>query len=374
MMRLLVSMGLADGSLKSLITPLSMLEDIDRIMIVRDKMGPPLPKVVYYTPPPWSVGRPVIKTLIKLSLLMYVSLKEKPEIIHGYLLVPNGIMAFISGKLTGKKIGVSLLAGPVELMMLTFLMEGGPIGKYAYNRPLPQISGINRVLTYLLRRFRYITVTGNYTKNFLLKNHIPAEKISIIPHAIDPVDCPVDTPKEYDAIFVGRLAQVKHIETFIRAMEMVRREKPSLRAGIIGQGPEMPRLKALAEQLGISHVIDFLGYVPDVYTWYNRARMSIIASEREGFPYSAMESLSCGCPVIASNCGDITDVLIHGFNGILVDDYHDSAAFAGAIIKLLDDPPRLAGLSRNALKSMEAVNKKQVTGIWVRIMERVQGS
>ena len=373
-MKILISMGLADGSLKSLIAPLAMLGNVDKILIVRDRQGPALPKVVYFTPPSWSAGRPVIKTLIKLALLMQLSLKERPSVIHGYLLVPNGILAFIAGKLTGRKIGVSLLAGPVELIMLTFLMKGGPTGRYAYNRPFPEVTGINRFLVSLLKRFHFITVTGNYTKTFLISNRIPAGKISIIPHAIDPVDCPVGTPKEYDAIFVGRLARVKHIETFIRALEIVRAGRPSVRAGIIGTGPEMEALKALSERLDLSHTIDFLGYVPEVYSWYNRARMSVIASEREGFPYSAMESLSCGCPVIASNCGDITDVLIDDFNGVIVDDYHDSAAFAGEITRLLDDPARLARMSLNAVKSMEAVNKAKVTGIWATIMERLGGS
>jgi glycosyltransferase involved in cell wall biosynthesis len=124
--------------------------------------------------------------------------------------------------------------------------------------------------------------------------------------------------------------------------------------------------------LDTSHLIDFLGYTPDVYFWYNRARISVVSSEREGFPYSVMESLSCGCPVIASNCGDITDILIHGVNGMIVDDYSDHPAFAGEIMKILDQPSRLLELRRNTVKSVEKVNREAVSRVWAGIMEGLQ--
>jgi len=371
-MKILVSMGLADSSLRSLIAPIAMLDGVHGIVIVRDSPGPDIPKVTYATPPRWSVGMPVLKTFLKFLILLSLAIRTRPDVIHGYLLVPNGLMACVAGTLTRRNTGVSFLAGPIELSMVTFLLGGSRVGTCAYNRPLPKVRGINRILLFVTKRFSYITVTGRYTREFLLRNGIPGERISIIPHAIDPVNCPESTPKSYDVLFVGRLAKVKHVETLVQAIGIARGHDPPLKAAIIGKGPEEQGLKALSDELGTSALIEFLGYVPDVYYWYNRARMSIIPSEREGFPYAAIESLSCGCPVIASACGDITDVLIPGVNGVLVDDYSDSPAFAREMMRLIDSPGELQELSRNTVKSIAKVNREEVSRVWMGILEGLE--
>ena len=366
-MKLLVSIGLADRSLKYHIAPLTELKEVEKIIIVRDRKGPILKKVLYYTPPVWSLKSSILKTVFKLLILIYLSIRENPHYLHGYLLFPDGINVFLAGKLTNKKKGVSLIAGPVEL----FILGGSPIEKYAYTT-MPEIRGVGRILYLILKRFDIITVTGSFTKKFLLKNDIPDEKIKILPHAVSASFKPLSIPKEFDLVYVGRLAKVKHVENLVMAINIVKKNYQDVKFAIIGDGPEEESLKALSKKLNLDKNVYFLGYKSDTWNWFNRAKFSILASEREGLSHAVLESLSCGIPVIASKCGDISDIIKNNYNGIIINDYRDKNSFAQAILELLNNPLLAKKYSENARKSTKNMDEGIVSSVWVDIIDRIR--
>lgn len=122
-MKMLIELGLSDRLLEHYIFPITLLEEVNIILIVRDKKGPKLNKVVYYTPPAWCLRFLVLKTIWKLFMLIFLSMKERPLFINSYLLSPHGLIVFVAGKLTNTKIGVTLNAGPVDI----YTLEGSPI-------------------------------------------------------------------------------------------------------------------------------------------------------------------------------------------------------------------------------------------------------
>jgi glycosyltransferase involved in cell wall biosynthesis len=80
---------------------------------------------------------------------------------------------------------------------------------------------------------------------------------------------------------------------------------------IAGEGPEESRLQQLAERLGVSDRVRFLGTIPQdrLREYYNAADAMVLASSREGMPNVVLESLACGTPVIAAPFGGITELL-----------------------------------------------------------------
>ena len=357
-------MKLADRNMMHHIYPITLLEQIDEIMIVRDTKGPEINKVQYICPPKWTLNVPIIALLYKFGLMLYLSIHEKPELVHGYLLFPHGVLAIVVGMLTSKKTGVSLIAGPVEL----YAPGRSPIGEYPYCKPLPYLNRTGTILLYLLNKCDAITVTGNYTKSFLLNNGIDGDKISVLPHAIDGRFKVMDIDKEYDVVFVGRLAAIKHIETLIQSIDVVRKKCPNVKVVIVGDGECKTELDNLSKKLNLSKIIYFAGYQSDVWEWYNKGKLSVITSEREGFPYSVVESLSCGLPVIISNCGDVFDIIKNNYNGIIVNDYQDYYSFAEAILKLLQNPEIIGTQSMNALASANNMNNVNVAAVWGHII------
>lgn len=197
---------------------------------------------------------------------------------------------------------------------------------------------------------------------------IDKNKIFILPHILDGKFNVKNIIKEYDMIFVGRLVPVKHIDTIIKAVSVTKKYNPNIKVVIVGDGGCKAELEKLTNILDLTNNINFVGYQSDVWYWYNKSKISILTSEREGFPYSVLESLNCGLPVIASNCGDICDVIEDDHNGIIVDDYQDYNSFAEAIIRILKDPILIKKYSTNAFKTSKKINVDKVALIWKNIL------
>lgn len=366
-MKLLVSINLGDRSTMHHLYPITLLDDVEQIMVVKDKPYPKMNKVQYYCPPNWSLKIPVFAFVLKFFIMCYLSIKEKPDLITGYLLFPHGILAFITGLLTGRKIGISTIAGPVEL----YAWGKSPIGKYSYHNPLPELSNIAKISLWILNKCDLITVTGSYTSKCLVKLNVDENKIFILPHVLDENFKFKDVNKEYDIIYVARLAPVKHVEILIKSIKVVKKQYPSIKVAIVGSGECRIKLEKLAQSLNLSENIVFVGYQSDVWNWYNKGKLSVLTSEREGFPYSVVEALSCGLPVISSNCGDVCDVIKDGYNGYIIVNYEDYNSFANKIIEILENPIVIDSFSKNALKTAKEMTPENVSYIWKEIFQSI---
>lgn len=363
-MKLLVTMKLADRSLKHHIDPIVELNEVEKVLIVRDYKGPDINKVEYHCPPNWTLKIPILALISKFLLMLLISVREGPDLIHGYLLFPHGILAFICGKLTRKKIGISLIAGPVE----TYVLNDSPINKYSYCKPLPKLSIISKLLIKTLKSCDYVTVTGNYTKDFLTEKGVYKKNIFILPHVLDDRFKFINCSKDYDIVYVGRLAGVKHVETLIKSIYLIKENLPKIKVLIVGDGESKAELENLSKKCSLSYNIHFVGYQSDVWNWYNKGKISILTSEREGFPYSVVEALQCGLPVISSNCGDVSDLIENEYNGFIVSECQDYCAFAEVILKILSKPEKILDYSKNALESVENRNSGFVSLIWKSIL------
>ena len=139
----------------------------------------------------------------------------------------------------------------------------------------------------------------------------------------------------------------KGIRFLIEAAAKLTPRFPELRVVVAGDGFERPELIRLAETLGISDRVTFLGWVPnsDLPPYYRGAAISVIPSLEEGFGIPAAEAMGCETPVVASDAGGLPEVVEHGVTGLIVP-RGDSAALADAMGTLLADPARRAEMGR----------------------------
>lgn len=349
------------------IFPISQLEEVENIFIIRDTPGIKIDKVKYYCPPKRIVAFAPLSFIYKQILMIILTIYKKPDYIHGYLFFPHGILALITSLFTSKSLGISILAGPVELYSI-----GSPIGKYQYDRPLPKHNLFLRIYRVLLTNATYITVTGSYTKRFLENLGFSSNKIFIIPHFLPKEDRLITTsvPKTIDVLYVGRLAAVKHVEIFIQAIALVKSIIPKLKVVIVGDGEDRNKLFHLVKKLSINDIVIFTGYRSDVEKFYNSAKITVITSEREGFPIVAIESMMCGTPLISSKCGDITDILINGYNCMLTERYDDFEEYMRLIITVLGDDDLYKKLVNNVNQTVKKFEINKITKIWEIILTR----
>ena len=144
-------------------------------------------------------------------------------------------------------------------------------------------------------------------------------------------------------LFVGRLVERKGVAHLIEAVARLR-ERP-LRLVIVGDGPERPRLEALARSSGALDRVEFRGRVSDaeLQRAYRDADVFVLPSvldargDTEGLGVVLLEAMNYGIPVIASRIGGIVDIVVEGETGLLVPP-GDEAGLAAALDRVLGDP------------------------------------
>ncbi|KKQ40652.1 MAG: hypothetical protein US58_C0014G0014 [Candidatus Magasanikbacteria bacterium GW2011_GWA2_37_8] len=183
----------------------------------------------------------------------------------------------------------------------------------------------------------YICVS-KFVKNLGLKYHLaPENKFKLIYNGVDTeVNEPVDRNNNLiNLIFVGRLAEPKRPELTIEAISLLPQTiKDNIKFTIVSGGLKEGFLKKLAEEKKVN--VEFKGDLSkeQVIKELKQADIFVFISAWEGFPYTILEAMSCGLPVIASNVGGISEV-VNETNGVLVK--NEIGQIQAAILKLVND-------------------------------------
>jgi glycosyltransferase involved in cell wall biosynthesis len=118
--------------------------------------------------------------------------------------------------------------------------------------------------------------------------------------ALEDGAAPAPPSDEPLVLCAGRLVPEKGFDVALRAF--ARLKAPGARLAIVGEGPELPRLEALARDLGLEDRVEFAGYAPDIRPWLRRARLLLLTSAFEGYGAVIVEALGAGRPVVATDC------------------------------------------------------------------------
>jgi glycosyltransferase involved in cell wall biosynthesis len=151
----------------------------------------------------------------------------------------------------------------------------------------------------------------------------------------------VDTKKDYDIIFIGRLANQKNPTALLEAVM-----KLKYRTIMIGDGPLEKELKEKYENLNSR--LEWKSNIPnsELPGYMNRSKIFVLPSHYEGHPKTLIEAMSCGMPVIGADTPGIREVIRHGENGWLCGT--DADSISQAIQHLLEDPNLAQRLGDNA--------------------------
>lgn len=136
---------------------------------------------------------------------------------------------------------------------------------------------------------------------------------------------------------VGRIEDdPKRFSDLLRAVSILKNEYSQLRLLIVGDGPDLARLKFLANELGIRERVVFAGYQGDARKFYSLMDLFVLVSQREAFGLVFVEAMFSNVPVIGSEAGGIPFVLDGGRAGVLVPAFAPDA-LAESIENLMND-------------------------------------
>ncbi len=183
-------------------------------------------------------------------------------------------------------------------------------------------------------------------------------------------------PQDPVITIVARLTFWKGHRPLLRAMPRVLERFPAAKLLVVGSPAFWhedfaDELKDLAQSLGISHAVRFLGHRTDVPEILRLTDVFALPSQNEPFGRAIVEAMAVGVPVVAGRSGGVPEVCPDGVCGLLVDP-DDPAEIADAIIQILSNPElarRLGEAGRR--RAMELFDARAVARQVAELYERI---
>jgi glycosyltransferase involved in cell wall biosynthesis len=201
-----------------------------------------------------------------------------------------------------------------------------------------------------LRHSHRVLAVSQYTGDMARRYHgVAKDRIMLLPNALDVEKLTAQATQqgptqdnELSILSVGRMDASegqKGVDTVIRALAHVAPVVPNLQYWVVGEGDDLPRLRALAAEVGVSDRVSFLGTVDNsvLGQLYQRCTLFAMPSAQEGFGIVFLEAMAFAKPVIAARAGGAPEVVEDGGTGILVE-YGDVSGLSAALSRLLANP------------------------------------
>lgn len=200
-----------------------------------------------------------------------------------------------------------------------------------------------KVLLQLLRETRHILAPSNFVREDIIRAAGRTFPIHVIHNGIETKvktpEVPRDNLKRRTILMVGRLEFNKGFHIGLRATAPLLHSQ-DLTLRIIGVGPELQRLRKLAEELNVASRVEFSGELLHTEALEEIARSFVLivpSTQIEGFGLVAAEAGMLGIPVVASNVGGLPEVVINGQTGQIVD-IGNEVAVRKAVQRYLENP------------------------------------
>src|SRR6185436_10715902 len=146
---------------------------------------------------------------------------------------------------------------------------------------------------------------------------------------------------------VGRLTPIKNHRLFLEAAAAVLAVQPDAHFLVVGDGEIGPSIRAMAHRLGVMPRTIFTGWRYDLPRVYADLDVLVSCSKNEGTPFTIVEAMAAGCPVVATRVGGVPDLVDDRATGLLVPSAQ-VGPLVEAILCLLGDRDFGRALAREA--------------------------
>lgn len=256
-----------------------------------------------------------------------ICLFHKIDAIHAGRVLPEGLVAWLVGKLFFKSVVI-----------------------YAHGEEITtwRQPGKFKVMCFVYRHADKIIANSQFTKDELLKLNIDSNKIISISPGVNidrfkpglpfkDLHQLINLKKGQKLILsVGRLSRRKGFDFIIQTLPKLIEEGFDFQYALIGIGEDIDYLKTLAKKYNVENRVHFLGHVSmdDLPRWYNACDIFAmpnreINGDTEGFGMVFLEAAACGKPVICGSAGGTGSAVVDRVTGLRVDgDSIDNIALA----------------------------------------------
>lgn len=233
-------------------------------------------------------------------------------------------------------------------------------GRVAELRPL--CDGADHIVAVSSALAEKLKTCGTKTPITVILNGFRVQALST-PSPEDRVPCSI--------VQVAHLIKQKHFDTTLHAFAQLKRDYPTACFTIIGQGGEREALKSLAEDLGVSGSVRFMGQMPneDVMSEMAKAQFFCMPSVREGFGIVYLEAMASGCITIGTEGEGIADLIENGKNGFLVLP-EDPKAIVRVISWCIEHPNKAATIAEQGMQDARELTWKKNAETYIKLFAK----
>jgi glycosyltransferase involved in cell wall biosynthesis len=277
-----------------------------------------------------GLGRSVspLKDLTAFFLLIKEIRRFKPDVIHTHT-AKAGVLGRIAG----------LIARPQAKRVHTF--HGHLLHGYFSPSKTRLVILFERVLG--LITFRFIAIGNNVKKDLVLAGIAQVSNFEVIYPGLQELDrfpksdarstLGLDPSKKY-LVFVGRLTSIKRPERLIDLARFLKDEHPESWLLIAGAGELLDELSAKAQKEELP--MTFFGWRKDIGAILSASDIAVLCSDNEGIPLTLIQASQAGLPIVSTDVGSVSDIVISGTTGLLTE--VSSKGLIEGVSTLLDDP------------------------------------
>lgn len=207
---------------------------------------------------------------------------------------------------------------------------------------------------FVLRHANIVTTPSSYLRDAIVGTYKIKNNRAVVNYNASEKEAGAPFPATsvpHQIVATARLVEWKGLDGIVRAVAILRKKYPDVRAVIAGDGPEEGKLKALAKELRVADRITFTGRISRAETWHLRksSEVYVLNSTYEGLPHTALTSFAARIPMVATDIPGTNEAVYNEKSGLLVT-AGDDQALADAIARLFDDSALRARLVDGAEK------------------------
>ena len=279
--------------------------------------------------------------------LVDVVKKNSIDVLHVHYAIPHAYAAYMAKKMLKEQ--------SINIPIVTTL-HGTDITLVG-NHP-----SYKTAVTFSINKSDIVTCVSKSLKEDTLDQFDIKKNIEVIPNFIDINKyilqqdlCLQENPvqsKEFIISHVSNFRSVKNIANVIKIFYNIQKELEA-KLLMIGEGPDKSLAEDLCNELGISHLVDFLGNTNQVEKNLCHSDLFLLPSSAESFGLAALEAMASKVAVVSSNAGGLPEININGETGY-VENYDDVEQMSKKAISILSNRKSLENFKNKAfLKAME---------------------
>lgn len=168
----------------------------------------------------------------------------------------------------------------------------------------------------------------------------------------------------------------KNQQLLIKAIAALKDKAPHIKLLLAGEGPLLKECRKLSANLGVSHLVDFLGFRKDIEKLLKISDLAVASSLREGLPVNIMEAMACGLPVVATDNRGHRELILNTNTGWIVEKQNIDEFSNRILLFFRDRELRLeqGSNSRKAILEKYSIDKvlKEKISVYGNFMEEME--